>query len=215
MRYRSAFGFRDDELLLIYVGRLSPEKNIPFLLKSFNGAVQAYPTLGLLLVGDGPECDNLHDLVSYMGLNNRVKFTGIVDYKNLPSYLKLADIFVTSSMAETFGLSVVEAIASGLPVLGINTTGICDNIEDGVTGFLAPEDQASFTAKMVRLITDRDLRLKMGVQARLASEAFAIDKTVLLILEQYRRLLNQATHKNRGLNGLLQRLFATQKNSQS
>ena len=211
---RGNFGFKEEEILLIYVGRLSPEKNLPFLLRSFFGAVQAFPTLGLLLVGDGPEWDNLHDLASYMGLNDRIRFIGMVNYKDLPSYLTMADIFVTPSTAETFGLSVVEAMASGLPVLGINTFGICDNIEDGVTGFLAPEDLASFTAKMVRLITDRGLRLQMGARARMASDAYAIEKTVVVILDQYRRLLDQSSQKKQGLTSFLRRLFSSHTASQ-
>lgn len=208
---RAQFGFTPDDIVLIYVGRLGPEKNIPFLLRSFYGAVQACPNLGLLVVGDGPERDNLEAMVNHMGIAARVRFSGLVNYKDLPAYLALADIAATASVSETFGLSVVEAMASGLPILGIQSPGIGDNVADGVTGFLAGNDLASFTAKMMLLVTDRELRHCMGEQARVASEAFAIERTAELMLAQYRRLVNRAVGQKRGLRTFVQRFLFSKK----
>ncbi len=183
---RADLGFSPDTVLLIYVGRLGPEKNLPFLLRSFAGAALAYENIGLLLVGDGPERDNLEDRVQYMKLTDRVKFTGMIPYHTLPNYMRIADAFVTASVTEVHPLTVIEAMAAGLPVLGIDSPGVGDTIEDGVTGYLAPEeDLAAFTAKMVRLITDHENRKRMAQQAWQQVERYAIENTVQKMLDLY------------------------------
>ncbi len=187
---RAELGFREDDVLLIYVGRLGPEKNLQFLLRAFAGAAQAYDHIGLILAGDGPEKDNLQDRVRYMQLENKVKFVGFVPYEQLPPYLAMADAFVTASVTEVHPLSVIEAMASGLPVLGINSPGIGDTVVDGETGFLArEEDLAVFTAKMVRLITEPEKRVQMGKQAQMVAEQYSIVNTAEKLLDQYNRLI--------------------------
>ena len=190
-------GFSDDDVILIYVGRLGPEKNLPFLLRAFNGAAQAYENLCLLIVGDGPEHDNLVDLARHMPISDRVQFTGFVEYKKVPSYLAAADIFVTASVTEVHPLSVIEAMGAGLPVLGIDSPGVADTVNDGKDGFIIPEeDLAAFTAKMVRLATDDDLRRQMSDAARKTSRLYDFERTTQLMTELYERVIN-TTHQRR------------------
>ena len=162
---RSMFGFTSNDVISIYVGRLSPEKNLSLLLRAFNGVATAYEHVRLLVVGDGPERENLEAQVKLMNIESKVFFTGMVDYKEIPSYLAASDIFVTPSSSETFGLSTVEGMAAGLPALGIDAPGTRDIIEDGVTGLISSEDLAVFTAKLVLLSTNHQLRRVMGKQA--------------------------------------------------
>jgi 1,2-diacylglycerol 3-alpha-glucosyltransferase len=196
---KSQFGFHKDDVVLAYVGRLGPEKNLPFLLRSFSGTVQACENVRLLIIGHGPERDNLQDRARAMGISNQVHFTGMIDYKDLPRYLAAADAFATASVTEVHPLSVIEAMAAGLPVLGIVSPGVGDIVENGKTGYLAPEDLAAFTAKMVRLVSERETRLEMGLNARKASAAYAIERTSLLMLEQYYLLQKEYSGKKGGL----------------
>jgi 1,2-diacylglycerol 3-alpha-glucosyltransferase len=122
----------------------------------------------------------------------------LVLYLEMPAYLALCDAFVTASVTETFSLSVIEAMAAGLPVLGIDSPGISDNIIDNVTGLISSHDMAVFTARMARLVTDQPLRLQMGQAAIQASRQYAIERTVKLVLEQYQRLIDQAGLKKQG-----------------
>jgi len=80
-------------------------------------------------------------------------------------------------------------MASGLPVMGIYSPGLSDTIEDGITGFLAIEDMAAFTAKLTRLCLDTDLRKKMGYAARQASTRYSIERTTRIMLKHYERLV--------------------------
>ena len=198
-RDRAEFGFRPEDVILIYVGRVGPEKNIPFLLRSFAGAAQVYKNIGLVIVGDGLEKDNLQDRVRHMQLDDSVHFTGMVPYDQLPGYLAMADVFVTASVTEVHPLSVIEAMASGLPVLGIQSPGVGDTVKDGATGYLAPDqDLAAFTAKMIRLITDGETRKALGRAAALAAEDYSIEHTSLLMIDRYKAVIKQARTNRRG-----------------
>lgn len=186
---RAQFGFSQNDVICIYVGRLSPEKNLPLLLRAFYGVAMTYDHVRLLLVGEGPERDNLETLIKHMGITSKVFFTGLVDYKQIPAYLISSDIFVTPSSAETFGLSTVEAMAAGLPVLGIDAPGTQDIIEDGVTGLVTTDDLAVFTAKLIFMATNHELRRDMGLRARKESEKYDIKTTTGALLSHYQRLV--------------------------
>jgi len=195
---RSDIGFSDGDVILIYVGRLGPEKNMPFLLRSFAGTAQAYDNVRLVLIGSGPEEDNLKDRVRHMGMEHKIKFIGSVDYDQIPRYLAMADAFVTASVTEVHPLSVIEAMAAGLPVLGIESPGVGDTVKDGDTGLvIREEDLASFTAKMVRLVVDRDGRIKMGEQALKAADQYAIERTTEMMLERYEQVFMDVARRKR------------------
>ena len=186
---RQELGFDKDDILLTYMGRVGPEKNLPFLLRAYAGIAKTYENVGLLIIGDGPERENLEDRVRVMGMTDRIKFTGMIPYTDLPAYLTAADAFVTASITEVHPLSVIEALASGLPVVGIQSPGVGDTIEDGVTGFLAPEeDLAVFTAKISRIITDREGREEMSQKAKEAAMTYSIENTTQLMIDRYQKL---------------------------
>ena len=211
---RSLLGFNQDDVLLAFVGRLGAEKNLPFLLRSFAGAFQAYNQIGLILIGDGPERENLKHLVHHMEIEDRVKFTGLIPYIELPKYLAMADAFVTASVTEVHPLSVIEAMATGLPVLGIQSPGVGDTVVDGETGYLAKdEDLAAFTAKLVKLIADGDKRKEMGNQGRLLSEQYSIERTSEIILDYYRNIIRKSEGRKRGIRMRMNKLFSGRNNS--
>jgi glycosyltransferase involved in cell wall biosynthesis len=204
---RGEFGFGPEDVIFIYTGRLGPEKNLTFLLRSFAGTAETYDHVRLLVVGDGPERDNLQALAEHLDLAGRVRFTGMVPYADLPGYLHMADAFVTASITEVHPLSVIEAMAAGKPVLGIESPGISDTVVDGITGLLAKgEELAGFTARMVRLATDLDMRQAMGQHACQAVEVYAIENTVLAMLKRYDQVALNALGRKRGLRTRLARL---------
>lgn len=191
---RADFGYKDDDILLVYAGRIALEKNLPFLLESFKGISQAIPNVHLLLIGSGVQQydDEIRSLVSQMQLEQRVRFTGRITYDKLPAYLAMCNIFVTASVTEVHPLSVIEGMGAGLPIMGIESVGVGDTVEDGVTGFLSTHDLPAFTAKLMRLILDLNLREQMSYSARRASSAYAIENTTKVMLKHYERLLADA-----------------------
>lgn len=205
---RSTFGFGPEDVVLIYTGRLGPEKNLPFLLRSFAGTATVYGHVRLLIVGDGKERDNLEDRVHHMNLASKVVFTGMVPYNQLPRYLAAADAFVTASVTEVHPLSVIEAMAAGLPVLGINSPGVGDTVVSGETGYLIDEeDLAAFTASMVRLVTEHEQRCKMGENARKAAQSYDITRTTEVIIDRYRQVIKNARGRKQNLRARLNRVL--------
>jgi glycosyltransferase involved in cell wall biosynthesis len=185
---RTELGLPESAKVMIYIGRIAPEKNLAFLLRAFAIVSQELPETYLLLVGDGPEMDNLRDQAQKSGTGEKVTFTGCVEYEDVPGYLGLADAFVTASVTEVHPLSVIEAMAVGLPVLGIESPGVGDTVVDGVNGFLSRHDLAKFSLKMYRLMSENDLRAQLAKRALEDSEQYSILSTSKRILRFYEEL---------------------------
>lgn len=199
---RAEFGFTEEDILLIYAGRIAPEKNLEFLLRSFAGVSQVIPNVYLLIIGGGQKdhVEDVKSLAQELGLSNRVRFTGMILYDDLPSYLAMCDAFVTASVTEVHPLSVIEGMATGLPILGIDSPGVGDSIVDGETGLLATNDIASFTAKLTYLCIDKGLRTRMGMAAREASAQYDIERTTKIMLGHYMRLTQNTKPVKRRLD---------------
>ncbi len=205
---RRDFGYAETDVLLVYAGRVATEKNLQFLLHAFSGVASAVENVHLLVIGGGPKPieQELQRQVADLRLNERVRFTGMVPYDELPAHLLMCDAFVTASVTEVHPLSVIEGMAAGLPVVGIISPGVADTVEDAKTGFLAEEDVASFTAKLTRMCMDHPLRRQMGEAARQASTQYAIERTNRRLLEHYERLV-YATRPRRDSLGVRLRSF--------
>ncbi len=189
LRSLSGISYKNDDVVFVYTGRLGPEKNLPLLLRSFHKVSQEFHHARLLIVGDGPERDNLEDRTQLMGLTGVVHFTGQIPFVELPPYYSIGDVFVTPSTSETFGLTVVEAMASGLPVIGIDSPGISDNIQPGVTGFIAENTIVDFASYMRRLIVDPELRMTMAINARQESKHFSIEIAIDRLVDIYKKAI--------------------------
>ena len=186
---REEHGFWENDILLIYTGRLAPEKNLDFLMMSFAGVLQAVENVRLLLVGDGPLKGDLQKLANDLQITEEVYFTGLIPYDKMPGYLAMCDTFVTASISEVHPFSVIEAMGTGLPVMGVQSPGVGDSVEEGKTGFLSStKNLPAFTAKLTRLCLQKQLRQKMGRAARKASQKYDIERTTRLMLKHYIRL---------------------------
>ena len=187
---RAEFGFTDDDILLVYAGRIAPEKNLEFLIHAFSGVARTVPNVHLLIVGGGQKehVEEIKPVAGELHIADRVRFTGMIPYAQLPSYLAMCDAFVTASVTEVHPFSVIEAMATGLPIVGIDSPGIGDSVTDGVSGLLSTQDIASFTAKLTLLCLDRNLQKRLGAEAQKASGQFSIERTTKIMLGHYSRL---------------------------
>jgi glycosyltransferase involved in cell wall biosynthesis len=206
---RSDFGFRDQDILLIYAGRIAPEKNLEFLIRSFAGVSQVFSNVHLLIVGGGQKQfeDEIKSLPSALNIPDRVHFVGMIPYDRLPAYLAMCDAFVTASVTEVHPLSVIEAMAAGLPVVGIDSPGVGDSITDCETGLLATDDMASFTAKLTYLCMDGALRKQIGRSARDASAQYSIERTTKIMLGHYMRLTQSTKPVKQGFDERLREVL--------
>lgn len=166
---RKKYGLADQDKVLLYVGRLSKEKNISFILKAFDKLRQTVSNLWLVLVGGGPlekELRQHHD--------KNIILTGEILYPEILSYYLLGDIFLFASTTETQGLVLAEAKAAGLPIVALFAGGLAGTVRSGEDGYLVPRDLDTFVDHVQRLLEDSPLRRKMSLAARQdASDRFA------------------------------------------
>jgi len=172
---RQSLGFRDDDVLLITVGRLVARKAIDQLV-----TLMAAPELDkahLLVVGDGPLEPELRAQATQLGVEHRVRFCGRVSEIEKVQLLRMADVFVSTSQHEGFGLVFLEAMACGLPVVCYDRGGQRDFLERGVTGDVVPlNDRAAFARACQRLILDRAARERAGAENLTRAEEYLIDR---------------------------------------
>lgn len=185
---RGSLGLTEGDVGLAYVGRLGVEKNLSFLLRSMAAVRSFEPRARLVLVGGGPEASNLRGLARDLGIEEAVHFTGPVAYEQVPRVLASCDAFVTASVSEVHPLSVIEAMASGLPVVAIEGPGLSDTIQDGEDGFLCPYDSETFAARLGEIVRDSALRRRMGTAARQTARRYDIQRTSAEVEGHYRTL---------------------------
>ena len=185
---KQALGIPESTTLFTYVGRLSPEKDLDLLLRQFAIARDIVPDIHLMIIGKGPSADELAIQSRQLGIEKYVHFMGVVNYDNVSNYLAAADIFTTASTSEVHPLTVIEAMAAGLPVIAVASPGISDTVESGRSGYLTNQPDGGLAAAMVGLALDQKRRWQMGLAAQQASERFDINHTVAKTVELYDRL---------------------------
>lgn len=149
---------------VVHVSNFRPVKRVPWLLRAF-ALASAGSDARLTLVGDGPEQGVARQLARELGLAERVVFLGERDA--LPELLAGADVFALASSEESFGLSALEAMACGTPVVSTDVGGVREVVEDGRQGFLVPAtDLEAYAERLQRLLRDRELSRRLGAAAR-------------------------------------------------
>ncbi len=175
-------------VLVTYVGRLSPEKDVDILLEQFAIAKDVVPNLHLMIMGDGAARPALENQARRLGVADSVLFTGPIPYEQVGNYLAAADLFATASVTEVHPLTVIEAMAAGLPVVAISSPGIVDTVESGTCGLLTTKPAGGLAAALAGLASNDRRRQQMSQAARSKSERFSIENTVQRTLALYERL---------------------------
>lgn len=161
-KLRQQWGAGSDSTVLLYVGRLSPEKEIDILIQAYQALTRMrQKTVHLVIVGDGPERERLKRLDA----SKQVIFTGNLSGQSLSAVYASADAFVFASQVETFGNVVLEAMASGLPVLAYDYACAHQHIRPAETGWLIPLGQQLSFIQMIYQLPEPKLLKKMGQQA--------------------------------------------------
>ena len=182
-------GPRKNKTVLI-LGALWYRKGHQDLLTAFAEVVKRVPTARLGIIGQGPQRDNLVNRASHLGILDRVTFHGFIEPEGLPLLLQDAQVFCLPTLHEAFGLSLVEAMASGLPCISTLTTGPREIIEDGESGYLVePGDVQALTDRLVALLTDYELCETMGAAGRrIVMNRFRHDDVARQYLDLYSRV---------------------------
>jgi glycosyltransferase involved in cell wall biosynthesis len=189
-QWREGEGFGDNDVLFVCVARFAPQKNHALLLKAFAQGPASDPNAHLVLVGEGDLREQLEQQAKNLGLAGRAHFLGL--RTDIPDVLGAMDVFVLSSDYEGNPLSVMEAMASGLPIVSTSVGGVPDLFESGKEGLmLQAGDIQGLSNAMASLLRNREARRSLGMAAaRRARKNYDVPKMVQAYEELYENLAN-------------------------
>lgn len=156
-KLKSEMGIRGKSL--VYMGRVSYEKSIDKVLEAFNLVLEECPDTQLMIIGDGPEKKKLEKMAQNMGIAKKIVFTGYLQGDDLVRAMQSNEIFITASVSENMPLSVLEAMACGLPIIAVSALGIPEIVKDGQNGCLAQSNEPSELAQKILNILSEDSKL--------------------------------------------------------
>ena len=185
-----------NEILLCCVSRLTQEKNIYFLLKGIRHIKDnSKVAFKCIIIGDGPEKENILKNIEDQGLKDTVILVGLVSPVEVCNYYRASDIFVFSSQSETQGMVILEAMAGKCAVVAIRSSGIEDIIQNEYNGFMTKDDIDLWSEKVIYLIEHPKILSEMCQNAYEYSKKFSLSAMAENTLEVYRKAI---IHKKRG-----------------
>ena len=171
---------------IAYVGRLDKEKNLDVLVRALPRVRRRISDAQLMLVGTGDQRHRLESLAARLGVADALVFTGFVDDADLPAGYAAADVFVNAGTAELQSLVTLEAMATGLPVLGAEASALPHLVHHGDNGLLFPPgDHDTLAEHLVTVLSDHTRAKAMGVRSRALAEEHDIARTVAAFEHQY------------------------------
>ncbi len=188
---KKSFGVKNRSIC--YMGRLSYEKSIDQIIQAFTLINKKMPDLNLMLIGDGPERKNLEKLAKDLKVNNSVIFTGSLLYNgDLVRSLQANDLFISASKSENMPLSVLEAMAVGLPMVLVQEKGLAELIQENVNGvFAKTDDPADIAEKTLSLLSSPELLKKFGQGSRQMAMECSNEKVTNLLIESHEKTVKE------------------------
>ena len=186
---RQEFGLPPDARILLYVGRLAPEKNLDLLLRSFALVTAKTNDTYLVLAGSGKSRRALESQARALGIHRRTRFTGFLSRTKLDPLYQAADVFLFPSKTETQGLAVGEALAAGLPCVVVDAGGAPEAIRAGVDGFLVEDHAEAMAGRALELLSDPLQYRRMAEEARRGASARVPEAVGGRIIRIYEELI--------------------------
>jgi glycosyltransferase involved in cell wall biosynthesis len=184
--------FGADDFILGSIKPLESLYNIDILIKAFAQLLPKHQNLKLLIIGDGNEKNSLIDLCAKLGIKEKVKFTGRIPFNEISNYYNMIDILVNISEYESFGVSVVEAMACGKPVIVTNVGGLKEVVKDDTVGLKVNIGDVDDTIKAIeRLLNNKALYDELSVNGRKhVIEKYNWDDNLKQMIDEYNKLIN-------------------------
>lgn len=187
--YRHAIGIEEGEFVIGCVARLEAMKGHCYLIDAFANVVKHYPQSCLLLIGDGPDREEIEQKIVECGLEDRIRLLGF--RHDIPELLQLMDLFVSCSLKEGMPYTLIEALAMGVPVVATDVIGNRDLIKDAQDGWLAESQNSEDIGKKIMLAMEHDDLRKQYSEAgkKKVADEFTVEKSVQQLLDIYRKIV--------------------------
>ncbi len=182
--------FNEDVYKLIFVGRLAEEKRVAEIIRAVRKVNDSEVRCGLIIVGDGPDSHKLKMIARSNKLDDLVKFTGKIPHDEVAAFYRKADCFISASLSETQGMTFIEAMACGIPVLACDEVALKNVLVDGENGYYFHSSQQ--LAEKISLLIAMDDQQKAAVRENCLNKAseYSLESFASKASEVYRRVLN-------------------------
>ena len=204
---RRELNIKKDDFIILYLGRIAKEKSIDFLINNLKEIRKKVPKARMIIVGDGPDVNDLVMLAHKNKLDNHVTFTGKVPWSEVPKYYQLADVFVTASKTETQGLTVIEAMAAEKPVVAIKDESFELVMTDKQDGLFFETDK-EYQDLIIKLYKDKAFGKMIAKQARITANAYNPKVYAKRVLEVYESVINKDTNVLRKVIHNVKKVFS-------
>ena len=188
---KQQLGIREDEKVLLYVGRIAKEKNLTTLLEMAKIVFELHDDARLIFVGDGPYRKESQILARKLGIGDKTKFIGAIPRSEVDHYYSAADLFVFSSMTETQGLVIGEAMSFGVPAVAVHGGGASASIKDGENGFIVPNDVGIFVETVSNMLSNPALLGRLSENAKKSVNLWTFNQMCDAILQVYYKTLSE------------------------
>lgn len=182
------WGLSDNGRTVLIVSRISKEKNLHEIVEYFPAILERLPDAQLLIVGDGPEREQLEADVAKLGISDSARFTGRIPPEEVYQYYDMGNVFVSASRFEVHSLTYLEAMARGLPLVCRDDPCLNGVLENGDNGF-AYQTKQEFVDGVTSLLTDEALRARMSARSLEKAADFSVERCADRMLELYRKVM--------------------------
>ena len=176
--------------IVLYIGRVDPEKSLDILMKAFIKAHEKVPDAHLVVVGDGSARSKLEGIIEKAGLNKNAHFLGRVVGDNLPQLYRTGTVFAITSKTETQSIVLMEAMASGLPCVAVDAGAVHELVKNNKNGYLVEADDITAVANsLVKILTNKERQAKMSEESVARAAKHDISHTLTRMEEIYTQVL--------------------------
>lgn len=204
LRIYKKYRLPTDRPIVLYVGRVDPEKSISNVVTAFSGVLEAVPEALLVIVGDGTDRRRLTDLVEALGIQQSVRFLGRVMPPDVMEIYRTAQVFATASETETQGIVLIEAAATALPLVAVDAGAVRELCQHKKNGILChPGDVEEMTDALVKILKNPDVRERYGKASLEIAKKHDLNRTLGRFVEIYEEAITLKDKKmpKKGLFG--------------
>ena len=183
---KEKLGIKKDEKVILFLGRIGEEKSIDVIMENMPTIFKTIKNAKFLIVGDGPSKEPLEEQAKSLNISDKVIFTGKVPWNEVPKYYNLGDVFVNASLTETQGLTFIEAMAAGIPIVAKYAPNLTEFITNNKNGILVKKN-ADFSKAIINVLTNKKLSQKLAANGLETAKSYSVqefgDKLEMLYTE--------------------------------
>ena len=194
LELRHSYGIKDDEIMMLFVGRIGEEKRVFELLQVCQNVIKKNKKLKMIFVGNGPAFEELKEKAAEQIAEKSISMPGFIEWTKVSEYYESADIFVTASLSEMHSMTILEAQLSGLPIVVRRDESYLDSVLDGENGYLTASEE-EMEKRILELAQDKEKRAAFGKRSLEITRRFTIESHIKKTLKVYEEVMKAYPNK--------------------